>query len=162
MAMPVLPMTSLRSLALCAARRPIGVVAVMSAALSITAGCAQQRYDPQRATRMYPEELHTTETVRMQVFRDGPQLEIVNATAETYRDVDVWVNQRYTMPVEVIPAGKRVRLSLWEFFDHRGESPVAGGLWRVDPPTPVRLVQIQPAEDEPLIGLITIRPPTDE
>ncbi len=145
-------------------RQPARIFTVLATCATVTlaSGCAQQRYDPDLAARPYPRDLHTTETAAMQVFRDGPWLEVVNATPETYRDVDVWVNQRYMKSVDAIPAGQRVRLSLWEFFDHRGETPVAGGLWRTDPPTPVRLVQLQPDEDEPLVGLITIRPAADD
>lgn len=126
-------------------------------ACMIAGGCMSQRYDPQRATRPYPRDLHTTETIDIQVFRDGAWLELVNATPRGFEDFDVWVNQRYMYRARSLSPGGRLRLSLWNFFDAGGETPVAGGLWRTDPPTPVRLVQIQPGEGEPLTGLITIR-----
>lgn len=93
----------------------------------------------------------------MQVFRDGEKLEIVNATARSYYDFDLWINQRYVRHVESLPAGKSLRLSLWDFFDVRGEAINAGGFWRTVEATPVRLVEIQTGADEPMIGLVTIR-----
>ncbi|MHC4589179.1 MAG: hypothetical protein ACYTAQ_07530, partial [Planctomycetota bacterium] len=67
-----------------------------------------------------------------------------------------WVNQRFVRRVEALPAGGTIRVSLWGFYDVRGDRFSAGGLWRTEPPTPLRLTQIQPDENEPLIGLVTI------
>lgn len=120
-------------------------------------GCAGTAYDPARATRPYPVDLHVARSVDIQVFRDDTNLEVVNATARSYADFDLWVNQRYVRHVAALPAGESIRLSLWDFFDVRGEAFNAGGFWRTEEPTAVRLVQIQPAPDQQLVGLITIR-----
>ncbi|MHC5023625.1 MAG: hypothetical protein ACYTGG_06900 [Planctomycetota bacterium] len=138
---------------------PRGVVIVLLASVLIGpgAGCARQRYFPDRASAPYPFELHTTHTVQIQVFREGVNLEVVNATAHTYRDFELWVNQRYHMHVDELPAGSTRRFSLWDFYDERGEVINAGGFFRSYEPTPVRLVEIQPRPGQPLIGLITIR-----
>jgi len=105
----------------------------------------------------YPEPLHTVNTADMQVFRDDQSIEIVNATPITYRNSTVWINQQFALRVEEIPAGETVRLSLWDFFDERGEVFNAGGFFATFEPTPVRLVEIQPGPETPLVGLITIR-----
>ena len=120
-------------------------------------GCQQVRYDPARATRPYPYHLHQANSIDIQVFRDKKWMEIVNSTPRSYHNVDLWINQRYVSPLDVLPAGKTVRLSLLEFYDERGEGVSAGGLLRTREPTPVRLVEMQLGEAEPLIGLITIR-----
>ena len=122
----------------------------------LAAGCAHTMYDPVRASPAYPQDLHRPTSVGIQVFREGPELEIVNSTANTYRDVAIWINQRFMRPLETRPAGATVRLSLWDFWDVRGDRFAAGGFWRVVEPTPVRLVELQVGEDEPLIGLVTI------
>ena len=124
-------------------------------------GCTKQVYDPTRATRPYPMDLHRAEAVDMQVFRNGTELEIINSTATTYTDLDVWVNQRYLRHVDSLPAGASVRLSLWEFFDEYGENPNAGGFFRTNPSTPVYMTEIQVDPEQPLVGLITIVPETD-
>ena len=132
----------------------IGVKALLAVAL---AGCSRQIFDPARATRPYPSHLHQAISVDIQVFRDDEQIELINATPHSYRDFDLWINQRYVLHVDELPSGGSISLSLWDFYDERGERVNAGGFWRTEKPTPVRLVEIQLAEDEPMIGLITIR-----
>ncbi len=124
--------------------------------MTAAAGCAKPLYNASRATRPYPHELHTTNLIDIQVFRDDQDIELVNATPHTYSNVDVWINQRFVRHVEAIPAGETIRLSLWDFFDERGERVNAGGIWRTQEPTPVRLVQLQLGRDEPMIGLTTV------
>lgn len=119
-------------------------------------GCEPPRFVPDMATRPYPRELHRTEVVDIQVFRDGPHLVLVNSTARSYQNFELWVNQRYVHRIESLPAGKRLTVSLWDFFDERGERLNAGGLFRTTEPTPVRLVELQPSPDSPMIGLIAI------
>jgi hypothetical protein len=126
------------------------------ALLAVLAGCVVMRGDPELAASPYPQERHTTTVLPMQVFRDGDSLEIVNATARSYRDIDVWVNQRYVRRVATLPAGARLRLSLPEFIDERGDRFPSAGLFRVRETIPVRLVEIATAEG-PMYGLITIR-----
>lgn len=92
----------------------------------------------------------------MQVFRSGPDIEIVNATAQSYRDFDLWVNQRFVHHIDALPAGESLTLSLWDFFDERGERFNAGGFFRTMEPTPVRLVQIEQSPESALIGLVAI------
>lgn len=122
------------------------------------AGCARKTYDPAWATRPYPENLHSTKQVAdMQVFRNDTDIEIVNSTARSYTNIDVWVNQRYVAHVDAIPAGQTVTLSLWDFKDEYGNLFYAGGFFRTYTATPVRLVEIQTAAEAPMIGLVAIR-----
>lgn len=137
-------------------RRAISWIAVIAAAL-LPAACTPKMYDPGQATRAYPRNLHTTQTVDMQVFRRDTDIEIVNTTATSYADFDLWINRRYVRHVDALPAGKTITLSLWDFHDEFGDRFNAGGFFREYEPTPVRLVQIQPTADQPLVGLISIR-----
>ena len=127
------------------------------ACLLALAACEQVRYDPGRATRPYPFELHTTEVVDIQVFREEQNLVIVNSTARSYSGFDIWVNQRFMLHVDHCPAGHTLVLRLDEFFDERGDAIIAGGFWRSREATPVRLVEAQPGPGEPLVGLIVLR-----
>jgi hypothetical protein len=119
--------------------------------------CSPTAYVPDLATRPYPLEHHTTKTADVQCFRRGTDLEIVNSTAQSYADFDLWINQRYTHRLSSLPAGATLRISLWEFFDQHGQRFYAGGLFRSYPSEPVRLVEIQTGPDQPLIGLVAIR-----
>jgi len=131
--------------------------ACLAATLACASSCARSLYQPERATRAYPFELHSTNTIDVQVFRDHEKLEIVNTTAHEFSEFDVWINQRYVHRVPSLPAGESVTLSLWDFCDQWGGVFNAGGVWRTFEPTPVRMVEIQVSETEPLIGLIAIR-----
>jgi hypothetical protein len=132
----------------------VGLLFLLAPAL---AGCARKTYDPNWATRPYPHELHQTAMVDMQVFRRGEKIEIVNSTAKSYRDFDVWVNQRFVRHVDALPAGGSIKLSLWDFHDENGDVFNAGGFFRTVEPTPVRLVEIQAAPDQKMLGLVAIR-----
>jgi hypothetical protein len=150
----------------CAPLRRLPAIAPLLLAI---AGCAPNLYRPEQATRPYPDALHlvTVETpeevaikrprgVDIQVFRGPRHIVIVNSTARSYRDFDLWINQRFVRHVEALPAGKTIRLPLDGFFDERGEAITPGGFWRTREPTPIRLVEIQLDEEQPLIGLVTV------
>jgi hypothetical protein len=130
--------------------------ATASALLALGA-CSPIPYEPQLATDPYPRRLHTPETVvDIEVFREGETLVLVNATATSYQNVRVWLNQRFMLEVESIPAGRMTRLPLSGFWDRWGGSPERGGLFRRFDPTPIRLAQIELDADTPLIGLVVI------
>ena len=122
----------------------------------VAAGCVQTMYDPGRATRAYPFDKHEPTSIDIQVFRKGPTLEIVNSTPVTYRDFDIWLNQRFMRHLDVLHAGETIQMSLWDFWDLRGDRFSAGGFWRTEEPTPLRLVELQLNDEDPLIGLVAI------
>jgi hypothetical protein len=125
--------------------------------IAICTGCTGKLYDPAWATQPYPQEAHSTSTVDMQVFRRDTIIEIINSTPRSYSDFDLWINQRYVQHVDSLTAGQSITLSLWDFYDEYGDRFNAGGFFRAYTPTPVRLVQIHPAQGQPMIGLVTIR-----
>jgi hypothetical protein len=130
---------------------------VLVALVGLAAGCGRSVVRPDRATRPYPHELHVSKSVDIQVFRKGSRIQLVNATPRSYRDFELWINQRWMRHVEALPAGGSLELSLWDFYDERGEVINAGGFWRTEEPTLIRLVEIQLSDAEPMIGLITLR-----
>jgi hypothetical protein len=130
---------------------------LLAGAALLAPGCTRPLFEPERATRPYPTELHRVEMADIQVFREGVHVDLVNATPYTYRDVTVWVNRRYAASIPAIPAGRTTRFSLWEFYDELGQVFNAGGFFRTRRATPVRLVEIEPTDANGMIGLVTIR-----
>ena len=120
------------------------------------AGCGRPFYDASRATRSYPEHLHTTNVVNMHVLIEGSHLTIVNSTATSYSNFDMWINQRYVHHIESLRAGETLRVPMGLFYDERGDAVRSGGFLRTVEATAVRLVEIQTGPDEPMIGLVTI------
>jgi hypothetical protein len=124
--------------------------------LPLAAGCRQFTYSPESATRPYPAQLPQGEVARIQVFSDGVVLEVVNASGTSYRDFDLWINRRWMRFVPRLDAGETIVLPLGEFWDVLGEGPQTGGFFAAYKPTPVVLVQLQTAEDAPLVGAIAV------
>jgi hypothetical protein len=140
------------------------VLAVLAAVASAAAGaCQRYPYDPTKATRPYPAQLGQGSLVDIQVIPDigNGNIKLVNATGTTYRDFDLWINQRYVRRVDELGSGRTLELEVESFWDERGEGPFPGGWFRYYQPTPIVLVQIQVAPDKPLVGLVTKPPDAD-
>ena len=119
-------------------------------------GCFPKRYNAAKGTTNYPSELGRGETVNVQVTRDGEMMNIVNGTAIEFKDIDLWLNQRYLHHVDEIPPGGSISINMGDFWDVWGGGPNPGGLLRWYDPTPIVLVQAQIDEESPLIGFISI------
>ena len=106
-------------------RTQIGPMLLVALVVVGLAGCGGRRYEPSRATRPYPEELGQGSMITVQVFRDAGDLIIVNASPQSFEEVDVWVNHRYMLQIDRLAAGETRRVWFGDFFDQWGETPVA-------------------------------------
>lgn len=131
---------------------------LLGASAFMPAGCSTVNVDPARATRLYPRDLKQESVVRVQIIPGGTTIDVVNATARSYRDFDLWLNQRYMTHVQELLAGQTLTIPLNEFWDWRGEGPFEGGIFRYYAPTPIALLQVQMSPDSPLIGFIAVLP----
>jgi len=118
--------------------------------------CQNPAGNPNLASAPYPTQLHTADSVPIQVLRDEEHISIVNSTAVDYNNTTIWINQRYSSQLPPIPAGSTLRLNLWTLRDAYGEQFNAGGLWRTDEPTLLVIAELQLGPDEPLVGLVVI------
>lgn len=135
---------------------PLLCAALTAGVIMSACGCESLPSDPTKATRPYPFQLTQRIAEGIQVFNDGEAMIIVNASVESWTEIDIWLNQRYLHHAKQLAAGETLTIPLNEFWDVRGEGPFPGGLLRYYPPTPIRLTQIQTAPDAPLIGLVSI------
>ncbi len=134
--------------------------AAMTLVLGMVASCTIVPYEPQKATRPYPFELSQGSVVQIQVIPQSDALKIINSTAISYKDFDLWLNQRYVVHMPELLAGQTVLVPLDSMWDQSGGTPFSGGLLRYFQPTPLVLVQIQADEKSPLIGLVPTLPET--
>ena len=141
-------------------RRATLVAAALAGALGLS-GCFGVRYDPTMASKPYPAHLHTTKVIDVQVFHEGETILLVNATLNDFESFKLWLNQRFRMDVESLPAGGRVRLPLNRFWDEWGGGPNPGGIFRRYEPTPIRLAEIEGSDEQPMVGLICIPTETE-
>ncbi len=135
-------------------------LACAALAAALLPACQRYPYDPEKASRPYPSLAKQESVVDIQVIPDpaNGNLKLVNPTATSYRDFDLWLNQRYVRRVESLGAGESVTLAIDSFWDERGEGPFPGGWFRYFEPTPIVLVQIETTPGAPLVGLIS-KPP---
>ena len=101
-------------------------------------------------------DLHTQNSVPIQVIRTDQYIKIVNSTAVSYNTITLWVNQKFSLELPPLLAGETMQIDLWDMRDSYGEQFNAGGIFRTDQPTPLVLAELQTAEDVPLVGLIVI------
>jgi hypothetical protein len=124
--------------------------------LSAAAGCQPHFGEP---TRPYPRQLQQVRVADVQVFRDGPKATLVNASPVSYQDVSLWINQRYVIELESLPAGAQLTLDLSDARDEYGQIFQGGGFFAGEEPDPLVLGQLE-TTDGALIGLIVIPPRT--
>lgn len=124
----------------------------------VLGACNTINVDPERATRRYPFDLKQESCVQIQVIPASTSVDVVNATARSYRDFDLWLNQRYMVHVDALEAGQTRTIALDDFWDWRGEGPFEGGIFRYYAPTPIALMQAQLTPTSPLIGFICVLP----
>ena len=122
----------------------------------IFVGCQAPPPDISKATEAYPRDLRSKEVLPIQVIRDEEYITIVNSTAVAYNNAIIWINQQYTQPLPPMPAGSMIRINLWDCYDAFGEKFNAGGFFRTDEPTLLVIVELQQAENQPLVGLLVI------
>lgn len=133
-------------------------LAVLVAAAAFLPACSPINIDPTRATRPYPRELKQESVVQIQVIPAATSVDVVNATARSYRNFDLWLNQRYMVHIDEMAAGQTLTIPLREFWDWRGEGPFEGGIFRYYAPTPIVLMQAQLTPTTPFIGFICVLP----
>jgi hypothetical protein len=140
--------------------RPVleATLAALLGAAALMPACSPVNIDPTRATRPYPRELKQESVVQIQVIPAATSVDVVNATARSYRDFDLWLNQRYMVHIDEMAAGQTLTIPLREFWDWRGEGPFEGGIFRYYAPTPIVLMQAQLSPTTPLIGFICVLP----
>ncbi len=104
----------------------------------------------------YPTQADRDEVLDVQVFRDGTKIKMTNATARDFGPSTLWVNQRFSRPIDGFAPGETVTLSLYEFRDQYQDKFRAGGFFATLDPDPVVLVELQPADEATLYGFVVV------
>ena len=123
---------------------------------ALLGACNYRGYNAAKAGPAYPFDAHTTDTAQVQVFRDGTDISLVNATATSWGAARIWVNQRFSHRVKGLAAGQTLSLDLHDFWDEDGESFPAGGFLATRPAMPVRLVELREDKAPDMIGFFAI------
>lgn len=134
--------------------RNLGLLAVATAA-SMGIGCAGSG-DLLASASAYrgapPTTLAQAEVLNIQAFRNVTSLEITNTTARSFGPGLVWLNERYSRPIDGLAIGESLDLPLRGFVDEFGDPFRAGGFFATREPDPVVLAQLE--SDGVLYGLL--------
>lgn len=79
--------------------------------------------------RPYPADAFQTSTVNIQVVRDGTEIELTNTTARSFGPCTLWINERFSKPLDGFKIGETLRFSLRDFRDQYSEPFRAGGFF---------------------------------
>ncbi len=109
---------------------------------------------PAGEARALPATLTQTETLDIQVFRNVTKLELTNTTARAFEGGTLWLNQRFSRPMEPLAIGESRSIPLKQFLDEFGEPFRGGGFFATEPPDRVVLVQLE--TEGTLYGLVVI------
>ena len=109
-------------------------------------GFAPGAADPQLAAQLsqmtYPsDEAALGEDLRVYAVRDGGTLVLDNLTAQTFSDVQLWVNQQWVGIIDELPIGTNNRYDLDRFINEHGETYPTGS-W-LSPDKAQRMVLVE-------------------
>jgi len=106
------------------------------------------------ASRAYPSEIANAGTLPIQVIRRVTHIEMTNTTARAFGPSTIWVNGRYSHPIEGFGIGETISLDLREFYDEFGERFRAGGFFATRDPDALVLCQLE--NEGSMYGLIVV------
>jgi hypothetical protein len=109
--------------------------------------------------RSYPRATPSGDVLDIQVFRSGTKLTMTNSTSRSFGPSTLWVNERFSRPIDGFEPGETLTLDLYEFRDQYQDQFRAGGFFATRDPDPVVLVQLETgpedASDE-MIGFVIV------
>ncbi len=109
--------------------------------------------------RAYPRAAPRGDVLDVQVFRADTMLTMTNSTSRSFGPSTLWVNERFSRPIDAFASGQTLKLDLYEFRDQYQDQFRAGGFFATRDPDPVVLVQLETgAEDgaQELIGFVVV------
>ncbi len=99
-----------------------------------------------KAGPVYPDSIAKGEVFDVQVFRKSTHLRLTNTTTRDFGASTVWINQRYSSPIDALASGQTIDMDLKIFVDEFGETYRAGGFFSQRVPAPVVLCQLETDE----------------
>lgn len=132
------------------------VVGVLGVVAGTLAGCGGTRNVAH--ARAWPG-LAQEKVLDVQVVRDGRELRMTNTSTRSFGKSTIWLNQRFSKPIEAWPAGKSLTLSLNDFVDEYSTGFRAGGFFASESPVRVVLTQIETMGEDgapEMLGLVTL------
>ncbi|MEK6701473.1 MAG: hypothetical protein AABZ53_04360 [Planctomycetota bacterium] len=110
--------------------------------------------------RPFPKGLEQGAVADVQVFRRTSTLELTNTTAKKFGKGTLWLNRRFSRPIDGIGVGETLKFPLHEFRDEYAQPFKAGGFFASDTPDTLVLCQVEEAAEAAktqLIGFVVVK-----
>lgn len=102
----------------------------------------------------YPRTLQNAGALPIQVIRRVTHIDIANTSARSFGPSTVWLNGRFSHPIDELAVGQTLRLDLREFRDEFGETFRAGGFFATRNPDALVLCELE--TEGQIHGLIVV------
>ncbi len=140
----------------------LAVIAVLG--LALASGC-HSKPAPVAYAREFPKDLQQDEVLNIQVFKDAKTIEFTNTTGREFGPCTLWLNARFSRPIDRIAVGETIKVPLADFKDQWQDEFRGGGFFATQRPTRLVLAQIETprpdilkeGEKSRLIGLVVVR-----
>lgn len=106
--------------------------------------------------RAYPRATTKGDVLDVQVFRNGTRLTMTNSTSRSFGPSTLWINERFSRPIDGFGAGQTLSLDLYTFRDEFQDQFRAGGFFATRDPDPVVLVQLETDEPSEMVGFVVV------
>ena len=87
-------------------------------------------------------------TLDIQVFRHTHTIELSNTTAKPLGKCTLWLNRRYSWPIEGLAIGEHVELPLRNFKDEFSDGFRGGGFFASEAPDTLVMVEAEVIDDQ--------------
>lgn len=123
--------------------------------LALLASCASQGSALRtNAGPTYPRTLENAGALPIQVIRRVTHIDIANTSPRSFGASTVWLNGRFSHPLDALAVGQTLRLDLREFRDEFGEAFRAGGFFATRNPEALVLCELE--TEGRMYGLIVV------
>lgn len=112
--------------------------------------------------RAYPAGLEPGPVLDIQVVKHPTELEMTNTTARAIGPSTLWLNQRFSRPIDGLAVGQTLTLTLTDFRDEYGEALRPGGFWASRIPTALVLAQLETPTPAPGNTPVEVQGPSAE
>ncbi|MEZ6243980.1 MAG: hypothetical protein R3B57_13165 [Phycisphaerales bacterium] len=137
----------------------VGGAGLMLALVPTLAACSAFSRSDVDYARPYPFDAERQDMLDVQVFREGTKLKMTNTTAHAFGPSTLWVNQRFSRPIDAFAPGETITLNLYDFRDQYQDAFRAGGFFATQEPDQVVLVELQPGDEAggKLYGFVVVK-----
>ena len=140
-------------------------VAAAGCALVLVAPACSSGPEKVDYAREFPRALPRKETLDIQVFRQSQEIEFTNTTARSFGPSTLWLNGRFSRPIDGLAVGETLKFRLRDFRDQYGDPFREGGFFATEKPEKLVLAQLETPDgggNPIMLGLIVVGTESDE